>query len=233
MYEIQTGITSGVATFVTLADPGGVALPSNIGRWRITSVGVQISCTSTRLNTQGTLTLRVVSPFDGGTLASMPMEDMLCDEFMSTPISRLIEKDLFVNLHPIGTDARLYRDVEFPVAALSGWKNAGWQCVQISITGGQASISEVLRLKFYVNYEFVFDDASASHAFSKPPPRSSPAARQANAGVLESTGNFLEGTANAVDKVFKSKAFHYASSLAATMAGGPAAGAGVYALTMD
>lgn len=220
-------IAGGYATYATPVNFPGTTPMSNVVRWRVTSYGVKVSCISTRMNTQGILRLRLLSPMNGSTLGLVPVGTPYGDLAIDEPLSRFIEKDMFVTFNPLGTDARLFRSFESLPTNWADWNNPGWQVLQVSVEGGEVS-STVIAVTLYANYEFVFDDSSTLQLMASPPPQNSMVAAEASASVVSRIGGFIEGTAKTVDTVTKSAAFKFLAPLAArvvgTRIGGPGAG---------
>lgn len=223
LYSIGA-VTSGVAAYSNFAIFPGLSAITGLQRWRLTSCGVKINCLSTRMNTQGRLRLRLLSPMGGGPLASVPVNTISADSMLDVPLSRLIERDVFVIPMPLGDVARLYNG-DLPVygaGAVTGWSNAGWQVLQVAVDGGQPDTSAI-NLTIYYNYEYVFDDVSVLQLLAHAPPANNLAVQQANAGVLSSVGNFVESGARGLDSFVQSAAFRWFGTAAAGYYGGPQA----------
>lgn len=193
-------------TYTTAVAVSG--LPSNIARYRITSWGLKLSGIVAPLSASGRVRIRLFSPLTGTTLNSISGTSALADAVYDIPLARLANKDFFIIPAPLGNNARLFRDYASATGTLANWINPGWQCVQVAIDGAPASTA-CIQISAYYNYEFVFADGDASTYFAHPPPASNPVAQQASAGVLEKVGNFFEGTAQALDRVFQSRAAQY------------------------
>lgn len=217
-------ITAGIAAYNSMNLFPGLSGITGLARWRLTSCGVRINCVSTRMNTAGRLRLRLFSPMNGGSLASVALNTIYADSMLDIPLSRLIEKDVFVIPMPLGDVARLYNTASAPYepGPISGWLNPGWQVLQIAVEGGQVD-TPCVGITVYYNYEYVFDDASNFQLLAQPPPSNSLAIQQANAGVLASVGNFVEGSAQRLDSFVQSSAFRWFGTAAAAYYGGPQA----------
>lgn len=209
---------TGVVTGSSAAFPNAMtnySLPANVVRWRVTSYGIRISCPLSKMTATGTLFARLVSPMTGATLDPIDYTSIQTDSNMDIPLSRLIDRDLFIVAKPLGDNAHWFNaGTPQAVTTLATTTNPGWQYIVIGVAGAPASNSEVLKIKLYYNYEFVFEDGSAFQSFAAAPPADSPAVRQGNSSVLATIGNFIEGTAEKVDQFFKSKAFQVGSRLA-------------------
>jgi hypothetical protein len=192
--------------------------PTGTVRYRITSWGVRVSCQMTPMTASGMVRVRLFSPMGGTSLATTSIVSNLADASIDIPLARLINEDLFVIPAPLGDNARFFRDTADFTTTLANYKNPGWQIVQLAINGAPASTTNALVFNIFYNLEFVFGDGDASMQFATPPPRNSPALQQGSASVIETVGNFLEGTAEKVDRIFKSKAFRLGTNMAA-MAG--------------
>lgn len=199
----NTSPVSSPITFSTLAQ--AVTSPSNVGRYRLTSWGLKISGIVAPLSASGLVRIRLMSPMTGASLASIGLTSTMVDATLDVPLARLSGKDLFIIPAPLGTDARLFREIADTTSTLSSWRSLGWQSVFIGLDGVPAATS-CIQVSLYYNYEFVFQDGDSSNAYAQPPPPNNPAVRTANAGLLESVGNFFEGTAQTLDRVFQSKA---------------------------
>lgn len=197
-------VTGTTATYTTL---NSWSLPADIVRWRVTSYGVRLSSTLSKMTAQGSCLVRLFSPLSLTALGTTDLESVRADASMDIPISRLIEDDFYITPMPLGDNARWFQtgtpqDASTIATAIS----PGWQVVQIGVVGAPAS-SNPIRVNVYYNFEFVFGDGSASSAFATASPPDRPLVRQTNSSVLSSIGNFLEGAAQKVDSVFKSSAF--------------------------
>lgn len=217
---------------ITWNATGGSAfsVPSNVARWRITSWGMRIGVTTSLLNTQGMLRVRLFSPLNGSTLGTTSATSNMADAEVDLPLARLVEHDVFVIPAPLGINARLFNDARSNTT-LATWVNPGWQVVQITLDGlpvvaGSGSVN----IGLFYNFEFVFADGDASTAFCQPPPADNPIVRKANATVFERVGNFVEGAADKVDKLFQSKALKYITAAVGGAMGGPAGAATGFAL---
>lgn len=220
---VSTGLPVSYTTTETFT---GIAIPNAVTRWRVTSWGVRIYCVGTRMNTQGRLRLRLFSPMTGASLNLVTMSTIYSDAMLDMPLSRLIEKDVFVVPMPLGEVARLFDDdsAKFRDGDLADWVNPGWQVLQIAVEGGQATTACV-GITLYANYEYVFADDSNFQLLATAPPKNSLAVQQANAGVLSTVGNFVEGSAQRLDSFVQSSAFRWFATAAAGFYGGPQAAA--------
>lgn len=219
------------ATF-PIASPGSVtafptranviSIPTGIVRWRITSWGLKLSCPSAKLSTQGTVFVRLFSPMLFEALAEADVSTYKADAFYEVPLCKLIDEDMFIVPMPLGDSARLFRDQTFSEASAMGLTNQlnpGWQCITVAVYGAQTT--NILNVTAYYNYELVFGDGEATMEFAKAPPQSNPMITDSTPSILDRVGNFVEGTAERVDNLFKSKALKYFSAAAGYLAGGP------------
>lgn len=208
-------VTSGTsnATFTTAM--GKFEIPADIVRWRVTSYGIRVSSPLSSMTATGTAHVRLVSPMTGASLAALDYSSIRVDASVDVPISRLINKDLFVVPKPLGDNAHWFQsgNPQF-YDYIADLENPGWQFIILGMSGAPASAA-ALRVQVYYNFEFVFADGSSSQQFAVAPPPDRPAVRQANSGVLASISNFIEGTAERVDSMFKSKAFQLGTRLIA------------------
>lgn len=201
-------------TYTTLAGP---TFPSNVSRYRITSCGMRIVGTVAPMYAQGTLRIRCFSPLTGSSLGSVVVTTTMADVVYDIPLARLTGRDIFINFAPLGDQlARQFRPTSAVTSTLANWVNPGWQCATVAVDGGPASTA-VATIYVYAHYEFVPDDGDALNAYTRAPPRSNPVLREANAGVIERVGNVIEGTAQYVDRLFKSKAVQYLAAGAASL----------------
>lgn len=194
------------------------AWPTGSVRYRITSWGVRVTCQMTPMTASGMVRVRLFSPMGGSSLATTSIVSNLADASIDIPLARLINEDLFVIPAPLGDNARFFRDTADLSTTLATYKNPGWQIVQLAINGAPASTTNALTFNIFYNLEFVFGDGDASMQFATPPPKNSPALQQGSASVTEQVGNFLEGTAEKVDRIYQSKAFKLGANIAAMAA---------------
>lgn len=202
-------------TLCTFANPSTFvqAWPSNVARYRITSWGLKVSSNMSKYTAQGTLMVRLFSPMNGSSMASVEGSTLMCDANYDIPISRIVDEDVFILPVPLGDNARLFRDIDMLSTTLATWENPGWQIVQLTVSGGVNSATNITVYPFY-NLEFVFKDGEAASMFSTAPPPDSPAIRQGNSSVLAAVGNFFEGSARALDGIFKSRAARVGAKMA-------------------
>jgi len=220
-------VTAGVAAYTSFTALSGISPFSGVSRYRVTSYGLKLQCTSTQMNTTGRVRIRLLSPLTGASLASVALNTPYADAMLDVPLSRLISQDVYVNLAPLGDNARIFQPYITPGITMANWVNPGWQVAQIGVDGGQVS-TQCLCVTWYYNYEVIFDDASTNQLFATAPPLSSPKAQEVSAGVMARVGNFIEGTAQRVDSLFSSAAMKYIGAGVASYFGGPAAGSKVY-----
>lgn len=194
--------------------------PPSCSRFRVVSYGLRITSALSKMTATGNLHIRLFSPEYYATVASNSLTSTMCDASYDIPLSRLIDKDFFVIPMPLGTNARLFTPVDSPTEVISTQPNLGWQMVQVGFTGAPAN-SVPITVYLYYHYEIIPADGDATNAFAKAPPKNNPAVQAANAGVLESVGNFFEGAADKLDKVIKSKAARIAGAAAAAFYGRP------------
>lgn len=207
-----------------------VTFPSNVSRYRITSAGFKIVGAVAPLSASGIVRIRLYSPSTGSSLGSVDMTTVMADEVWDVPVSRLMQKELYVNLMPLGDQlSRVFRSPSSFTTTLANWTNPGWQVASIAIDGPAST--KIADIYAYIHYEVVFEDGNSQNMFATHPPPNSLAIQQGNAGVLASVGNFIEGAAEKVDNLFKSKAFRYFASAAAGYMGGPQAALGTYGAT--
>jgi hypothetical protein len=149
----------------------------------------------------------------------------LADAVLDVPLTRLIGQDQYVIPMPLGTDARLFRPLDADTI-MANWINPGWQVVTVGANGCIAS-TVVANIVMFYHFECVPEDGHGESSFAKSPPPSNPVIRQANAGVLERIGNFVEGAASKVDALFQSRALKYLTAgVGAAYGGGQGAAVG-------
>lgn len=229
-------IPTGYPTTANLASAPGpaAALPTGIARWRITSWGIKLSCPYVNdMTNQGLVQIRLFSMLSGGVLNQIDFSTTMADSVLDIPLSHLAKKPLHIIPMPLGSNARLFREMPWNSSGLtSSWRNPGWQVVVVGFSGVNAGVVgstiPVIHAELFYNYELVYEDGAASTAFAIAPPRSNPVAREAQANVLDSIGNFVEGTADRVDRIFQSKAMKLLSTGLAAYFGGPMAAGGTY-----
>lgn len=195
--------------------------PSDIGSYRVTSWGLRLRCTGSKMSQTGMVRVRLYSPIGGTSLTSWTSTTTYCDDMYDVPLSSLIDRDLWIIPKPLGTNARLFRDVNAAGTAIVNWVNPGWQVVAIGIDGAPAS-SSTLEIASFYHYEGMVVDGGASAAFATAPPRNNPTVVAAGASALESAGSFIEGAATRIDKFFKSNTFKYLAAAVGGAYGGPA-----------
>lgn len=149
--------------------------------------------------------VRLFSPQTFSGLNSSFAETVYADAVYDVPLSRLVDKDLFVIPAPLGSDARLFRDPADDQSSITTGKNMGYQVVQVAVMGATVS-TPVLEVRTIHHFEYVFHDHVANNAFAIPPPTASTVAQDATPHLLQDIGNFVEGVADTVDRVFKSRA---------------------------
>jgi len=231
-YVAANTVSAGSITFAGGSDAFAtiVAPPSGIARYRLTSWGIRLSCNTSPMSVSGVCRVRLYSPLRGAALAALSNISTNCDESLDIPLSRLVNKDYYVLSKPIGTGAREFRDLAYETSLLSTWSNPGWQVIGVGIAGAPGSSSEAMVVTVYYHWEVVFDDGQSASVFTTAPPPPNPVVVGTAAGVLSGIGNFIEGAAEKVDGLFKSKAVKLLASAVATQFGGPAAGSNTYML---
>lgn len=179
-------------------------------RYRITSVGFKISCLSTRMNTQGMLRLRLFSPQSAASLSSVDIATPYADQVLDVPLSRLIEKDIYVTVAAVGINARIFKDTgnTFPTD-IAGLVAAGeqleWQTLVASVVGGQVS-TNCLEIVCYQHYERIYPDGHVNSRFATPAKRANQSYIDAAINTTRSIGGFIEGAAKTVDNIYHSRA---------------------------
>lgn len=203
-----------------------VTPPTGIARFRITSWGIRLTVGTPVMTTQGYLMIRIFSPRSYTSLLALDKATRNADYALDLPLARLINKDVCVVPLPMGHEAREWK----PLTSLTTYtnvENIGWQCINIGTAGALPS-TEVVRAAMYYNYEIIFEEGDAQNAYSTPSAGNSLKVQEANGGILQSIGNVIEGGAEMVDKIVKSKAFKYGSSLAMGLyTGNPQAAGGM------
>jgi len=222
-----SSITAGTITWA--ATGGGLvgsSVPAGAARWRITSMGLRISCSTPLMTTQGIVTISIYSMMDGGYFASTNITDQLCDYMVQIPAARLVEEDQLIVLKPIGPNARLFLDLNKETTTLANWVNPGWQVAQVTLAGGIASNTQGLTINAYYNYELTFAAGSTYEALAAAPPVDDPVVKQASSSVLATIGNHIEGGVAFADRLFQSTAVRaLAGAAIGGMLGGPAGAA--------
>lgn len=207
----------------------GVAWTGVASRYRVTSWGLRLNSTASSMTATGVVTIRLFSPENLSSLTSVDILSTMADASYDVPLARLIGKDCFVFPMPMGVDARLTEASEGAVSVMGTNSTHGWQTVQVALSGCPAS-SAPLSVYMYYNFEIIPADGDSANAFSVAPPASNPIIREANAGVLERIGNFVEGTAAKVDNLVKSKAVKYLAAGVGAFIGGPQGASGAFAV---
>lgn len=218
---VQSSIDSGGVTYLDALNV--LSAPSDVGRWRITSWGLRIQCTLSRMTATGTCHIRLYSPDSFSTLVTIPCFSTLADSSMDIPLQRLIDNDEYIIPMPLGSDARLFNPASASPTLFSTGQNCGWQVVNVAVSGAPASVSAAVTVYMYYHVEYAANDGSSTYTFATPPPPSSPALQQGNASVLDRIGNFVSGAASKVEALFQSKAGSYAAAgIAGYLTAGPA-----------
>lgn len=207
---VQSSIDSGGVTYLDALNV--INAPSDVGRWRITSWGVRIQCTLSRMTATGTCHIRLYSPDSLSALVTVPCFSPLADAAMDIPLQRLIDDDIYVVPMPLGTDARIFNPASASPTLFSTGQNVGWQVVNVAVSGAPASVSAAVTCYLYYHVEYTPNDGSPTYTFATPPPAASPMLQQGNASTLDKVGNFVSGTAAKVESLFQSKAFQYAAA---------------------
>lgn len=202
--------------------------PTNVIAWRITSWGVKVQCTASSNVAFGLLKVRTFNALKLTTLNVMDIDSAVADSTLDQPLSRLIGKDTFVIPMPLSDSARRFQPYDSSVTAISGLDLA-WQTIVLTMTGQTASSSAngVITYPYY-HFELIVDDTSTNRPFASDNVKESVIVKQGNENVLTKVGNFIEGTAQSVDNVIKSKTFKYLTSAAAYLYYGPAAAIASY-----
>lgn len=224
-------VTGSSASFTTISTFNGVSMSADVSRFRVTSIGYKISCTSARMTTQGRLRLRLMSPMAFASLSIINTATQNVDSALDIPLARLIDKDIFVTCAPLGDVARLFQiPADYPTTAtIANGNNMGWQVLMVSVDGMvTGGATPCVNVELYAHYEQVYTDSSSTQLLASTPPPNNPAVQQASASVIERIGGIVETTANQLDRFAKSAAAKYFAAGAAMMIGGPAAGAATY-----
>lgn len=229
-YYTTTGITAGSVAYAGSSNQVLVA-PANVTRFRITSWGLRIVSPLAPMTVTGFVRVRLFSPLKGATLNPTSINSIAADESYDIPLSRLVGKDYHILPKPFGTEARLFRDRATEGFALASWDNPGWQVVQIAVQGGPVS-SYAIQVYAYYHYEVLFADGDALNTFSSVPPPNNPVVKETANTVIGKIGGFIEGAAEKIDNLFKSKTMKLLTSGVATAYGGPQAGSAAY-MIMD
>lgn len=186
--------------------PSSPTMPID-SRYRITSVGYKISCIGTRMNTKGMLRVRLVSPMQATGFSGWLINTSYADQIKDLPLSRLIEKDLYVTCAASGTNARLFQDAGTNVtpATLADIPALEWQSLVVSVDGGEVDTT-CLQVEAYVHYEIVYPMGSLLYNYGTPPHRASTSLIDNAINTASKVGGFIEGTAKLVDSVYNSSA---------------------------
>lgn len=196
------------------------AMPSNSVRYRLTSWGIKVSSNLSKFTAAGMVRVRLFSPISGATLGTSSINSNMADFAMDIPLSRVIEKDLFIVPAALGDNARFFRANESYTSTVANWQNPGWQIVQIAAEGAPASVN-VLNLSIFYNFELVFADGDASNAFAQPPPKPQPGVIKAVAGIVPMIGNAITGTAETVDRLYNTRVGQFVANNLANYFLGP------------
>jgi hypothetical protein len=217
----------GVVTWAAVNTP--LEVITAVDRYRLTSFGVKIQCTSAPMTTTGMVRVRLFSPMGPTSLTTSSIVSTMADSAYDVSLASLIDKPLYVIPMPLGDDARLFRRASYD-GTLANWNNVGWQLIQIAVDGGPVS-TNCLNVTLHYHYEVIFNDGDSQHTFSSAPPKDSPIVRQANSGVLETVGNFFDGAAGKLDSLMNNRAVKYiASGLTGYLTNDPAAARGAFML---
>jgi len=217
-FSPYASFAAGVATYSNTLQALS-AFPS-ASRIRITSWGFKITCLQSKMLAAGMVRVRLYSPSNFTALVNVDSATDKCDSAIDVPLSRLIDEDLFVIPAPIGTNARLFVDAATLPATLASCPNIGWQVAAVFVDGAVAS-TNVIQISFFVNTEYVPLDSAVEYAFARPAMPLLPPVVDNVPGVLEKVGNFVEGTALKVERLFDSAAVRIASRFASAVYGGP------------
>lgn len=191
--------------------------PSDVGRWRLTSWGLEISSLQSKMNAAGNVNIRLFSPANGSTLVGTSLFSTAADAVYDVPVSRLIEKSLYIVSAPLGTESRLFNNAsELIVGPVSGYTNPGWQYIQVGISGAAVGVP-VINVRCFYHFEFVFADGSTSTVFARKPPLKNETIQDSAMNAVDGVGSFIEGTVQRVDSMFKSKTMQYLTAGAAAL----------------
>jgi len=218
-YTGFVGAGSYLAPNFTYSTLSALSSYPTMGRWRLTSWGIKLQAPTSKLNTAGTLTIRLFSPSAGSSITSINAGTTMADSMMTIPLSRLCDEDLFVIPMPLGDDAREWRNTD-TITQVNTFVNPGWQVIEVNTTDATAS-TVALNCYSYMHFEFVPYDGDVLYSYADAPPKNNLMVREGNASVLERIGNFVEGGAAKVDKLFQSKALKYFAAAAGAAFGGP------------
>lgn len=210
---VPDGSTPSTFNFATGISFPGVPVVSGIVRRRLTSIGYKISCAGSRMTTQGMLHLRLFSPLTANALAGIDGTTMSADKIMDVPLSRLIDRDIYVVLSPLGINARTFlTPINAPTQPLMQWENPGWQVLLLTVLG--AADVTPLSVTVYSHYEYVYEDSNSNQLFATAAPANNIAVREGSASVIERIGGFVESTNKAIDTLTRSTALRYIAGYA-------------------
>jgi hypothetical protein len=216
MYALPSAtMTTGTASFGLLGLLPGAAgnwPPGVCARYRIISCGIALKCTANPLDVAGMCHVRTYSPMNGisGGMASLDITSNYSDDRYDVPLARLVDETLYINLMPLGTEARLFRAPEDPTETAADFlSGAGFQSVVVGIKGPN-NLAGAIVCDWYFNYEIVYTDA-ANQIFMEPPAKYNPKVMHHNAQVLETVPSMqLSKSAKSVDQSFLSRAMSIA-----------------------
>lgn len=195
-------VTSEVAAFTSIGPFTGLNYLESGTRWRCTSWGLRIGCISSRMTTTGQLRLRLFSPLNISSLTTVATNSPYSDKAIDIPLSRLIDKDIYIIPAPLSDEARFF--------SADVWSNFSsdnqWQCPLISVIGAEAS-QAVLTVTMYAHYEYVYQDNNPTQYFATAPAQNNPSEAAAGTSLVSKLGGFIEGTARTVESIAQSKAF--------------------------
>jgi hypothetical protein len=208
-----------------------VTAPAAPSRYRVTSWGIKINCIQSKMNAAGTVRVRLYSPQALTSMGVVNVLDDRADAMIDIPMSRLIEKDLFVIPSAIGEQAREFNDYASAGSTLPTFVNNGWQQIVVFADGGPAT-TNVLTVYHYYNVEYIPTDGAAEYVYSQPAERPQPRLTEQAPTLTQRVGNFLTGAVDTVDKIFRNEAVQTVAGMALGAYTGGASGAAMGALTV-
>jgi hypothetical protein len=195
----SSSVVGDVVTYPATFTPV-TTFPSNAARYRITSWGIKINTLLSKMTAAGMIRIRLFSPIGGATLGVTSLSSPFADASLDLPVSRLVDKDMFIFAAPLGDNARIFRDAAAVTSTVANWINPGFQVIQIGFDGAPVSTG-ILNMSVFINYEIVFADGDSSNAYAQPPPANNLPLQQLSAYVQARTGNFIQGSGEMIDKV--------------------------------
>lgn len=205
-------VTSGSATFTGMGDNALNSLGAQ--RFRIVSMGVQLSSTAAYMTASGLVQCKLMNP----TVADLAIVD--CNTttvpyYTEIPYAQLDNFNILAKR--VSDQAQDWYPVTAPttVSALNADNpnGTGWTPIFVSIRGGPASLATALRAKIVINFEFSFSDSSANAQLATPAAPMDNMAQEISQRVSRVVDPFIKNGAKAVQNVVHQAAWSAVGSL--------------------